>query len=135
MVAVHQMSRPPDWGRDHHQNDDAAQDLSTHGPFFHARRLREVTTFEFQKVMNGRRVRRMLGRNAQYAICRVRVGDCAAFFKPRTNKDGEKHEARRLGPAGVMQIGGATRHLISWGALYSAPLHLVKVYLPNSAER
>ena len=93
---------------DHHQNNDVLQDLSTHGPLVQAVRLREVATLEIQRAMNEQRVRRMLARSAPYKSSPARAGDCVAFRRPCTEKDGKKHEARRFGPADAIHISGAT---------------------------
>ena len=103
---------------DHHRNDDAPQDPSTRGPFLQALRLRGAATFEIRRGVNEQRVRRMLGHNAQYTECHVRVGDCAVLHRARAEKDGEMSEARRFGPAEVVHSGWATRHLIYFGETF-----------------
>ena len=65
----------------------------------------------------------------------ARVGDCVAFHRPRTETDGRKHEVRLFGPAKAINISGAAFHVTHLGRLYSVPLHLTKVYLPDSVER
>ena len=68
-------------------------------PFIQAPKREELAASEMQKAMHAQRVRRMLTRNDRDARCRVRVGDCAAFDRPRGGKDGKEIEARWFGPA------------------------------------
>ena len=100
---------------DHHQDDDVLQDLSTRGPFIQALKQRKLATFEIQEATDEQRVRRTLDRDAQYKKCQVRSGDCVASSSPCTEKDGKMNEARRFGPAEVVDISGATGHIFLGG--------------------
>ena len=111
---------------DHHQNDFVSRISLRMAPFIQALRLRGVAAMEIQQAITEQRVRRMLARNAQYNPRTVRVGDCVAFHRPRSEKEGKKHEALWFGPSEAIHFSGATFHVIYLGGIYSGPYHLAE---------